>query len=482
MGKKRLGAVALLLPLLVGCSVVTNYPDTVQKAQAAFEDGKSAAAVAQMEKLSPPSGDAALYQMETGTFQRAGADYAASEKSFRQALDLCKEFDERATVSLRDTASYAASLLVNDKAIPYRGAFYERVLLNTFLSMNYLMVGNMENARVMVMQAEQRQKEARAEYDEEIAKSKEEAGKRNLNSDEMAAKVRGGFGDQSAILEKAGNIYQNAFMLYLSSIVFELNGEADNAYILAKLVHELNPGFLSVRADLLRQAKRVGRTEDYDRLRSTFGKDVPDAIPAGHGQIVVLFACGLAPVKEELKSTLSVSLAAGQSPTDVALAIPKYKSRPNPVQAAGVVVDGKVIGATQPLMDVEATAVKDLWDRSAGIAFRQVVRAGVKAAAAEVAKAKGGSFAGQLTTMTGNALEQADLRSWISLPHDMQAFRAATPAGEYPARLDLVDGEGKVVGAIDLGKITVKEGAITFVDARSTGTCGVAGNAVVPSR
>jgi hypothetical protein len=475
------GALACILSL-TGCSIITSYPSTVGKAQAAFDHGDYAGAVAQMQKMSPPSSDEALYLTETGTFQRTAADYAGSNKSYLRALDIYREFDSRATISLRDSTQYAASLLLNDKAISYRGSFYERVLLNTFLAVNFLMEGNLENARVMVMQADQRQREAKEEHEKEIEKSREEAQKKNVNSDQVTAKVRAGFGDQRAYLEKAGNIYQNAYMFYLSAIIFEMTGEVDNAYILAKRIHDMNPGFLPVRADLLRYAKQLGRGDEYDRWRSAFGSDVPDTVPAGHGRLVALHGCGSGPVKEELKVRFPVPLGANRPATDVTIAVPKFTMRGNPVEAAAVVVGDKVLGRTQPLMDVEATAVKDLWDRAMGIAIRQVLRATGRVLAQEAARQKGGDLSYAAMVVAGYVLEQADLRSWISLPRDLQAFRATLPAGEYPARLDLLAHGGAVIGHIDAGKITIKEGAITFIDARSIGVRGTAGHAVVPAR
>jgi len=383
------GALLCLLPL-AGCSVLTSYPATVEKAQNAFDRGDAAGAVALMEKLSPSDGDAALYLMEKGTFLRAAADYAAGNAAWLEALRIFREFDDRATISFRDSAAFAASLLLNDKAIPYRGTFYERVLLNTFLAANFLMQGNLENARVMVMQADQRQRAAREEYEKEITKSREETQKKNLNADEITARLRNGYDDQRAFVEKAGNIYQNAFMFYLSAIIFEMTGEVDNAYILARRVHEQNPAFLPVRADLLRYAKQLGRHDEYERWRSAFGPDVPDAIPAGQGRIVLLLACGNGPVKEEIKVFFTLPLGANRPPAHVTIAVPKYRMRPNPVASARLMIGDNPAGVTQPLMDIEATAVKELWDRALGMAFRQILRATGRVLAGGAAREKGG--------------------------------------------------------------------------------------------
>lgn len=474
------GALACVLPL-AGCSVLTSYPSRTEEPQTAFNHLDYAGAVVKMEKIDPPATDEALYLTETGTFQRCAANYAASDKAYLRALDIYKEFDQRATVSLRDSAQYAASLLLNDKAIAYRGPFYERVLLNTFLATNFLMEGNLENARVMVMQADQRQREAYSENEKAIDQDRHEAQKKNVSSEAVTSTVRARFDDQRSYLEKAGNIYQNSYMFYLSAIIFEMTGEVDNAYIMATRVQQMNPGFIPVRADLLRYSKQV-RPSEYERWRTAFGAEVPDVIPAGHGRLIVLHACGNGPVKDEIKVSFAMPMGANKPATQVTIAIPKFHMRANPVEAAAVCVGDKQVGVTQPLMDVEATAVKDLWDRALGVAIRQVLRAVGRVVSQEAARNQGGDLAYLGMAVAGYVLEQADLRSWISLPRDLQAFRTTVPVGEHCVRLNLLAKGGGVVGQIDVGNITVKEGAVTFIDARSIGVRGTAGHAVVPAR
>lgn len=467
----------LLLLALTGCSVFTSYPEAVRNAQGAFATGEYRRAAQAMEKSSPPAGDRVLYRLELGTFQHTEGKYDASTISFREAVDAMKEYDERAVINVRDASAAAATLFLNDKTLPYRGAPFERILAHTFLAVNYLMQRDLEGARVEILQAYEKQKEAREAHEKAIAESQREAAGRRLDTSAIMGRLQGAYADQRALLQKAGNVYQNAFNYYLSSLVYEMHGDLSEAYIDAKTVHALNPNFLPTRRDLLRYSKAMGLADDYENWRRTFGPDLPDAPAPGQGDVIVLFECGLAPVREEIKIALPIPLNSHW--TLVTIALPKYRSQYNPVDHANLVVGADTVTATQPLMDVEATAVRDLWNQAAGIAIRTLVRASSRAVAAEYARQQGGDLAFIPFLIFGYIVEQADLRCWMSLPREFQACRTSLPAGLHRMEVQLMGG-GQTLGRFALGEVAVREGGFTLIRVRSTGVRGTATTVTLP--
>ena len=464
---------ALCCPTLLflpGCSAFRSYPERVRYAQNAFADADYEEAAYALKKVSPARRDKLCFLLELGTLYHTMGDYAAGNEAFLDAVEIAREFDERALISLRDSAAFAASLVVNDKMRPYRGEPFERVLLHSYLAMNFLLQHDLENARVEILQAYARQKEAREQHAKRIARTKEEAEKKKLDTSEIISKVRGAYADQRDLLKKAGNVYQNAFTYYLSALVYELNGEISDAYIDVKTVHALNPNFLPARRDLLRYSRMLGLRGDYEKWRQEFGKGLEDCIPEGHGEVVLLFQCGLAPVKEEIKVGVPVPIK--EHVNIITIALPKYRSRSNPVRAARLWGGGKELGTTQTLMDVEATAVRNLWDQALAIGFRHVVRSMGRLAATEYAKRKLGGLLYVPFVLLGHAIEQADLRSWISLPRNFQALRASLPAGSHKLELELL-GSG-ASRRITLADVPVREGGLTFISLRSTRNLGTA--------
>jgi len=453
-----------------GCSAFRSYPEHVRYAQNAFADGDYDEAVCAMDRLRFSRGDRLCRLVELGTFYHTMGDYAESNVSFLQAVEMVKEFDERAAVSLRNSAAFLSSLVVNDKVRPYRGAPFERVLLHTYLAINFLLQHDLENTRVEILQAYARQKEAREEHEKEIRRTKEEMEQRQWGASEITAKVQEVYSDQRELLSKASNVYQNAFTYYLSAVVYEMGGELSDAYIDAKTVHALNPKFLPVRRDLLRYSRALGLRSDYEKWRRKFGDGLEEVVPEGHGEILLLYQCGLAPVKEEVK--IAIPIPVKNHFNFVTIAIPKYRTRPNRVRAVRLLADGKDLGATQTLMDVEATAVRTLRDQALNIAFRHLVRAAGRFVASEYARTKGGDLAFIPAVILAHTVEQADLRSWISLPRDFQVLRASAPAGSHKLVMELL-GNG-ACGQVTLPDVPVHDGGITIVALRSTRNHGTA--------
>jgi hypothetical protein len=306
------------------------------------------------------------------------------------------------------------------------------------------------------------QKVSREENEKRIQETRNEASRHQINSAGVSGRVSQVYDDQSALLAKAGNTYQNLFNYYLSGLVYEMGGEISDAYLDAKTIHSLNPDFLPTRADLLRYSRMLGLRDDYDRWRQRFGPEVPDALPAGHGSVILLFECGLAPVKEQIKFTVPIPLR--DRMTAATISIPKYKERPNPIKAAQLVIGSSAAGVTQPLMDVDATAVRALWDQALGIALRELIRVSARVVLAAEQEHKGHDLASAGILLLGSVIEQADLRCWISLPQNFQALRVAAPAGTHRMEMQLQGG-----GRVLLGDVPVREGGYTLIRLRTTG-------------
>ena len=101
-----LGAAALVGG--AGCSTFSAYPDQVRYAQNAFEDADFDEAVRALDRTSFPSSDRLLPLLEAGVFHHAQGDYTRSNDRLLKAVDVMREYDERAYISVRDAAAFAA--------------------------------------------------------------------------------------------------------------------------------------------------------------------------------------------------------------------------------------------------------------------------------------------------------------------------------------------------------------------------------------
>jgi len=458
------------LGALAGCGLFQPYPERMAYAQAAFADGDFSEAVRAAEARRPPDRDRLLYHLELGTFLRVMGDFEASNRHLLTAAEIIRDYDERAAISLRDTAAFAAALLVNDTALPYRAAPFERVLVHTYLAMNFLMQNDLDSARVEILRGYALQKAAREAHEKAIRRTRDEARRRGLAPDDVAEKVRRAYEEQRDLLRMAGNVYQNAFTYYLSSLVYELNGEPDEAYIDAKRVYELNPAFPPVRRDLLRLSSRLGFRSDHARWRELFGADHVGDMPGDHGEIVLLYECGRIGTREEIKIPVPVSLK--DHPALVTVAVPKYHRRADPVDYALLRVNGRDLARSFALADLDAMTVGCLWDEAPAIALRQLIRAAGRLGLVLAVRDKYGGFASSLLSLVLYTAERADLRSWLSLPRDLQVARVAVPAGRHAVEI-ILRGKGER-GRVTLHRVPVRAGGVTVLVLRSLGNRGTA--------
>lgn len=131
--------------------------------------------------------------------------------------------------------------------------------------------------------------------------------------------------------------------------------------------------------------------------------------------------------------------------------------------------EGKHKVQSEPLFDIEATAIKELEDRTGGIIAKKIAGTVVKhAAGAAVAKATNNETLGALATIALRLSDSADLRSWSTLPARLHIARLILPAGRRDLVVDMVGNNGvNSMGLKEFPGVEVKPGQITFLSYRN---------------
>lgn len=402
--------------------------------------------------------DGMLFAMEMGRVAQLEGDLDASRSAFEKAIAAWETRDDQAVVSASGAGAQAGAVLVNDKAIPYRAPEYERALVHHYQTLNYLATNDLIGAGVEVRRANLVQEAAREKREGEI--------ERAASGDSRVPE--GEEGDPSLLPVYAGldeiaggvkHSFQNAATFYLSGVVWEMLGERNDAYIDYKKALEIFPDNLFLQADVMRLGKRLGMREDVADFQRRFPqvKDMPaDGTGAleGKARLVVLYEEGLAPKKSEM----SVAYPLGSADSIGAVALPVYaEAFPGPVPV-GVTVGGRRVGSTAPICSVGALAARSLAERMPGIVTRQVARAITKGVAAKAAKDSGGGWAELAVTLYNVISEQADLRSWLTLPAHIHVLSAWVEPG---CRRVVLQGPGG--GEFWEGEVTLAAGRTTLV-------------------
>lgn len=434
--------VTLALAGLPACSIFTSYPSSTADYRRAFEAGQfEDAGKGYLEEAS--GADELVYLLESATAYQQGGLLLESRAAFARAEKVVEGFESRPNISGRDAAEGVATAVLNDKAMPYDGEGFERVLLNSLQALNYWLLGDLSGALVEVRRAAERQRSYEAQIESRDPEDPPEF----------------------------------VFSQYLAATIREVAGDIDNAYVDYKQIQERAPGIRRVGSDLLRIAEATGRSQDADRWRREFegaaaSRSVGTDRSGSLAEIVVVHADGMAPQK----SAIEIPIPTGRSVTKIA--IPKYLPRSGFVTQLAVVVDGRTEGHSEELESIDSIAREHLDRRLAAIIARTTARAAARAVATEIGVNQLRKDKHQLAAVgvaIGAALwnilvEQADLRSWLTLPSRFAMARVAVPAGTHAVRIEARGAAGQVLATCDLGTIELAPGRAIPLLCRTVGS------------
>ncbi|MBX9658679.1 MAG: hypothetical protein K2X00_08930 [Nitrospiraceae bacterium] len=442
----RFGALAGLL-LLTACGPSVNRYLLIEQSLAAG-DAKQADAIVQQAEKTYGEKSRLLYGMDRGMTLQLAGDYQQSSAVLEQA----EEEVER--LYTRTVRSEAAAFLTNDNALPYEGDPYEHVMINVVKALNYAAQGQLQEALVEARRIDHRL---------------------NVLSDKVKDKA---------------SYREDGFARYLTGILYEATDDVNNAFIAYRKAYdayEANRGWArtpvptQLRADLLRTADALHLTNEFEEYRRLFPDTVWQASAAQRGlaQVVLISYNGRAPHKEDRFLDLPISLDAlqlvllnrgfTQSPRHqnrgvdsvlyglnghvVRVALPRLVTQKTQVPSEQLTLvgeTGRQVRVSSELgQNISALADKSLSDRLPGITVKALARAAVKFAMAEGAtrgaqQAAGkdaapwvGLIVGLLTKGLAVASEEADKRSWQTLPDEIHIARAWVEPGQYAASVQL---------------------------------------------
>jgi hypothetical protein len=359
------------------------------------------------EKAEKEGDDQVVYLLEYATALQLAGNYEESTKAFLKAEDLADIKD------YHSVSRITGAMLTSQTMIQYKGENYEKVLINAMLAINYLMMGNLDDARV----------EAR-KLNDKLYKFRYE-GKKNYD--------------------------QNPFAFYLSALIEEAQRDWDTAYIDFKKTYDLNPSMDYLKEDLIRAGLAARRDEDVQ----TWKKKWPTVKPVSlkeMGEVVLIYQQGWGPQKKPHPSYPR---------------IPKLYPINSHTEMAKLEVESGPSEKSQEVMNVTQVATKTLSDDYASIIGMNVAGIGAKAVLADQIRQKN-QLLGQLAWIGMNIADQADLRQWISLPSSFQIVKIRLKPGTYRIRAVGLSGSGNPTDeSSPWWNVTVKARQKSFLNWRS---------------
>ncbi|WP_323018220.1 hypothetical protein [Castellaniella sp.] len=389
--------------VLAGCATSESTKNYKLELQAGNIPAATERAVKESDLNKEGKPEDLLWSLEAGTMLRYNTLSERSTAMLDGAEDLMKDDDTRNAVA--SGGQQVAAVLTNDNMLPYSPNVYDTVMLNTYKALNFWQMGDHDNARIEWNRTDDRQRRAAEHFESEIAKQKDE-----VASSDNSDLVNRSLSSSGAAFDKAGVDveqwapyagYINPASLYLHGLYFLLNGE--NKADFDKSKSSLERAFAltqnaQVKADLA-SARKPGKIK-----------------PA----VWVVFENGMAASKRELRIDLPLFLVTGAlNYTGIAL----------PMLQDGVpAYDHIAIGRqqSQHLASMDTIIQGEFKTRFNAILVREIIRATAKTVMQKQLNDQN-PWLGLAAAIAQAASTQADLRSWLTLPHDFQLMQVPYP-------------------------------------------------------
>ena len=434
----------LVISLMIGCG---GYK--FQKVIEPLESGQPESAYAYLQKQAPKTPDIP-YQFELGLVAHYANHFAESNAALDIAGDIA---EDRYTKSV---SKELGSLVTSDKLRPYSGTQYERLLSHYYRALNYVYLNQLDGALVECRRATNLINYFKGENDKY-------------------------------------DFFGTGFLAYLSGMLFEATGEWNDALISYKQAAEYYKnasGKTGVETPkdignaLVRLTRRLGFTDELERYQQQYGESPPR--PENTGELILFYESGYVPAKSEESLTFPILKKddvedekfvptligrEGMIFEDVELeyllrvAIPTISShRP---RFAGIKVAAGQDQKTGVLVeDVENIAIETFNAQRPIILLRTLGRALGKYLIYRKAN-KENEALGLLVNLAGVVTEQADTRSWRTLPNQIFMVRMLLPSGTHTLKLSFLDANGRVRGSQSVPDIKIDANRITFLNHRT---------------
>ncbi len=353
-----------------------------------------------------------LYQLDSGLVYHLSGDYNKSIHAFEKAKQI---YDNTLPQSISKNID---ALILNDNRLPYRAEHYERILINVFQALNYVMLGDYKEAQVEARDADFqfRRWESYGQDDKEVY------------------------------------YYTEAFIRLFSGLIYELSParedkisaliDYERAYQLyardyKKLKNISLPDILILRYATL--AEQLGREDKIDEVKEKHADIFNEVHLKDSTAIVSIIYQGVSPIKNEAGFVVPI-----EDKIVAKFAFPVMEKRGDMGQAPSIKLIEKSRQTqeyfpTEECFNIEKAASLTHKEKIKYAVMKHALRSGMKLVAEEMIRDKIEETRGK---KTANAFayassfynivsENADLRSWQTLPGRITIGWTTVKPGTY---------------------------------------------------
>ena len=410
---KKLVFVCLAVTFAVSCA---TYQNKVMRARDLLRKNQASTSVQELEPLAMTEGrDQLVYLLDYATALQQNKQFKESSQAFIKADELSDIKD------YHSITKNAASLLLSEELVQYKGDDYEKLMINAMNAINFLMMDELDSALVEVRRLNNKLKLYRTEAKRDWEPS--------------------------------------TFGLYLSAIIWEADKKWDDAYIDYKKTYELDPSIEYLKMDLVRASAKSQRWADHKRWLKKFNMKPgrkPEWNHRQYGELVFILKQGWGPRKY---------------PSSVTPRLPELNRVYSSTHSVRLFLDreGKeeLEEDSQVIYNIEAVAMKTLKDQYAPLVAKRVAGVVVKEVIADQVRQEN-ELLGNLLALGFRMSDRADLRQWSTLPRTFQVARLTLKPGTYKVRAQGLNQSGDLTGErMPEKEFTIKAGKKTFMNWRT---------------
>jgi hypothetical protein len=422
----------LFLAALISASGCATYSQQSRAMTEAWQSGNgllAAGNATQKAEEAVGSKDELIWRLEQGTILSAIGDLEGSLNAFNAAEEIVDRYEAEAKIKV---ASETMAAFQNQAKLPYRGRPYDKIMMNTYKALNYMLLSRPDAVRVELNRVLQRQQDAVAENAKRLEKAVEDAGNSKQgavnedgtrdpaydvsqaqNDPRFSAAIEAEMAEVDArILPYAD--YVNPFSVFLEGVFFSHlgtgNADIERARKSFERVKSMSPGTY-IAADY-KMAEELANGAQGDSIT------------------YIVFATGSAPSRDETR--IDIPLFAFSDVSYVGASFPKLVYHDNYIEQISVFSGGQDF-YSELLCSMDAVISRDFKNDWPEVMTKTLITTATKAVAGQAAeKALDDNVMGRWAAKAANIAYQsatniADQRTWTTLPKKYAYIRVPTP-------------------------------------------------------
>jgi hypothetical protein len=413
----RPAAVFLLLALVSGCATFRSYNVELTRTIDLVRVGAVDQAVAGYDRYNRRGKKQLLYYLEKGELLRLDGRIEDSQAAWFEADKRVQKWEDTARADPERLVRDIGSVLVNDRVRPYDGADFEKVMLTARMALNHIALGEWDQARVAIKRTHEREALIVDLRSKQMIEAEEQAKKRGARA---SFKELNGYPVESIDSPEVNalkNSYQSAFSHYLAGFIYEALGEPSLAAAGYRQAIELRPGI-----PLLEKSLEGLDSRALDRA-------------SGRTELLVVVESGAAPARVSANFNLPIFTEHGMAIAPISMPVIRDVDPLPPVR--GLAVDGEPSGELPLNTSIDLMSRRQLQDEMPWIMLRAFTRATAKVIVQRQAMKRDDSgLAGALAVIGAVLTEQADERSWRTLPASISVARVTVHPGAHTLAVD----------------------------------------------